>query len=196
MASPFSRFRHAANRGSMVAIAALLALAGCASPNDGETQTYFPEKDQTGSYNPAPTTARQGVFGGDGLAIFGGGQKKKSEEGGSGGIGVNSFLWRASLDTIAFMPLASADPFGGVIITDWYQDPNALGERFKVTVYILDRRLRADGVKVAVFRQEKNASGDWVDAKVNENTALQMENAILVRARQLRINTIEAGEQK
>jgi hypothetical protein len=94
------------------------------------------------------------------------------------------------------MPLASADPFGGVIITDWYQDPNAQGERFKVTVYILDRRLRADGVKVAVFRQDKNDAGDWVDARVNESTALQMENAILVRARQLRISTIEAGEQK
>ncbi|HLT76336.1 MAG TPA: DUF3576 domain-containing protein [Ferrovibrio sp.] len=186
MASPFSRFRHAANRGSMVAIAALLALAGCASPNDGETQTYFPEKDQTGSYNPAPTTARQGVFGGDGLAIFGGGQKKKSEEGGSGGIGVNSFLWRATLDTISFMPLASADPFGGVIITDWYTPPQTPDERFKVTVYILDRALRADGLRVSVFRQVRQGDG-WVDQATTPQTATSMENAILQRAREFRM---------
>jgi hypothetical protein len=94
------------------------------------------------------------------------------------------------------MPLASADPFGGVIITDWYRDPNAENERLKVTVYILDRRLRADGVKVAVFRQTRDERGDWVDARVAASTALQIENAILQRARQLRISTIEASEQK
>src|SRR5690606_21488034 len=81
---------------------ALLGLGGCA-PGDGETQTYYPEKNQYGTYDPAPQGNRQGVFGGDGLAIFGGGNKKKTEEGGSG-IGVNSFLWRATLDTISFMP--------------------------------------------------------------------------------------------
>jgi hypothetical protein len=128
-----------------------------------------------------------------GLKLFGGGAEENL---GGGGIGVNSFLWRASLDTISFMPLASADPFGGVIITDWYQDPKAAGERFKVTVYILDKRLRADGVKVAVFRQNKSENGEWVDAAVATSTGPQIENAILVRARQLRINTIEAQEKK
>lgn len=127
-----------------------------------------------------------------GIPLFGGGGGSSRQE---AGIGVNSFLWRASLDTLNFMPLASADPFGGVIITDWYQDPKAQGERFKVTVYILDKRLRADGVKVAVFRQNRSEAGEWVDAAVNDGTAVQIENAILVRARQLRINTIEAQEQ-
>lgn len=170
--------------------AATLGLTAC-----GPSNSNFPGQPtgKGGPNNPTGEQKRESIFGEEGLKLFGG---SSSDDVAGSGIGVNSFLWRASLDTIAFMPLASADPFGGVIITDWYQDPNALGERFKVTVYILDRRLRADGVKVAVFRQEKNASGDWVDAKVNENTALQMENAILVRARQLRINTIEAGEQK
>ena len=69
------------------------------------------------------------------------------------GIGVNGFLWRASLDTLSFLPLSSADPFGGVIITDWYAPPESPAERFKVTVYILGRELRSDGVRVAVFRQ-------------------------------------------
>jgi len=101
-------------------------------------------------------------------------------------LGMNSYLWHASLDTLSFMPLQSADPFGGVIITDWYSSPSALNERMRVTVYILDRRLRADGLKVAVFRQSR--SGDvWVDAQVNPDTANKLEDAILARARELRL---------
>lgn len=103
-------------------------------------------------------------------------------------VGVNSFLWRATLDTLTFMPLASADPFGGVVITDWYAPPESPSERFKVTVYILDRRLRADAVKVAVFRQvRQEGSADWTSAPVNPQTGVTLENAILTRARQLRI---------
>lgn len=186
MASPFPPARRAANRAPWYAVAALLALAGCTSPNDGETQTYFPEKDQSGNYNPAPSTARQSVFGDGGLAIFGGGQKKGQDQGGGSGIGVNSFLWRATLDTISFMPLASADPFGGVIITDWYSPPQTPAERFKVTVYILDRALRADGLRVSVFRQGRQGD-DWIDQATAPATATNMENAILQRAREFRM---------
>ena len=84
------------------------------------------------------------------------------------------------------MPLSSADPFGGVIISDWYSAPEDPNERMKVTVYILDRRLRADGLKVAVFRQTLSSSG-WVDAQVNADTAHKLEDAILTRARELRL---------
>jgi hypothetical protein len=101
-------------------------------------------------------------------------------------LGVNSYLWHASLNTLAFMPLSSADPFGGVIISDWYSAPEDPNERMKVTVYILDRRLRADGIKVAVFRQTRSADG-WVDAQVNADTAHKLEDAILTRARELRL---------
>ena len=106
-------------------------------------------------------------------------------------IGVNSYLWRASLDTLAFMPLASADPYGGVIITDWYVNPETPAERFKATVYILDTRLRADGLNVTVFKQSKDANGAWVDAPVSDQTATDIENAILTRARQLRLSNIK-----
>jgi hypothetical protein len=101
-------------------------------------------------------------------------------------LGVNSYLWHASLDTLSFMPLQSADPFGGVIITDWYSAPTAPNERMRVTVYILDRHLRADGLKVAVFRQSRSGDG-WVDAQVNPDTADKLEDAILARARELRL---------
>jgi hypothetical protein len=107
----------------------------------------------------------------------------------TGGIGVNSYLWRASLDTLAFMPLASADPFGGVIITDWYSDPTTPTERFKATVYILDTRLRADALNVSIFRQTQT-NGQWSDATVDPDTEIQIENAILTRARQLRLSTV------
>ena len=101
-------------------------------------------------------------------------------------LGVNSFLWHATLDTLSFMPLQSADPFGGVIITDWYSDPSNPNERMRVTVYILDRRLRAAGIKISTFRQTHSADG-WVDAQVNPETANKLEDAILVRARELRL---------
>ena len=100
---------------------------------------------------------------------------------------MNSFLWRASLDTISFMPLAAADPFGGVIITDWYSPPEAARERFKVNLYILGRDLRADGLRAAVFRQRQDTTGNWVDVQVDNRTAVDLEDAILNRARQLRI---------
>src|ERR1700753_2555783 len=112
--------------------------------------------------------------------------------GGGRTLGVNSYLWHATLDTLSFMPLQSADPLGGVIITDWYTDPSDPNERMRVTVYILDRRLRADGLKISTFRQTHSADG-WVDAQVNPDTATKLEEAILVRARELRLATQPAS---
>ncbi len=89
---------------------------------------------------------------------------------------------------LAFMPLASADPFGGVIITDWYQPPSSSGERFKATAYILGRQLRADGVRVSIFRQVLQ-NGQWIDAAVSQTTTGEIENKVLARARELRAQT-------
>ena len=118
------------------------------------------------------------------------GMGKKSAPAPVAGIGVNSYLWRASLDTLAFMPLASADPYGGVIITDWYTNPEKPDERFKATVYILDTRLRADGLTVSVFKQLKGADGNWTDSTTSNQTQVDFENAILTKARQLRLSNI------
>jgi hypothetical protein len=123
-----------------------------------------------------------------GLGACAGGDDKRDEVAGPE-IGVNSFLWRASLDTLNFMPLASEDSSGGVIITDWYADPAQPGERFKATVYILDTRLRADALNVSIFRQV-SVNGVWTDAAVDPATGLQIENAILAKARQLRLSTL------
>lgn len=126
----------------------------------------------------------RGLFGG----LLGSGPRADAPE---AGIGVNAFLWRASLDTLSFMPLSQIDPFGGVIITDWYASPEAPEERFKATVYILDSRLRADALSVQLFRQVRSAqTGEWTDASVDQRTRIQIENAILTRARQLRISQL------
>jgi hypothetical protein len=116
--------------------------------------------------------------------------KPDASAGGGSGIAVNSFLWHASLDTVSFMPLASADPFGGTIITDWYSPPDSPNERFKLNIFILGRDLRADGVRARVFRQNKTPDGQWVDAPVDQATGTDLENAILTRARQIRMSTV------
>ena len=115
--------------------------------------------------------------------------KKGGGGGGIAGVAVNSYLWHASLDTMSFMPIASADPFGGTIITDWYSPHGAPNERFKVNIFILNRELRADGVRVTVFRQVRDANGQWTDAPVDPKTDRDLENSILTRARQIRLST-------
>ena len=101
----------------------------------------------------------------------------------------NPYLWRASLDTLAALPVTSADPVGGLIIYDWKSFETAPDERIKATVYILDSRLRADGVKVSLYRQV-NSEGAWTDAAVDPETAQQLENKILERARLLKASEI------
>ena len=130
---------------------------------------------------------RKTIWGDSDGITFGG--NSNSNTGAGPSIGVNAFLWRATLDTMSIWPINSADPFGGVIITDWYAPPATPNERFKMNIYILDRALRADGVRVSVFRQVKNTAGDWQDSSVQPTTAIKLENAILMRARQFRNRT-------
>lgn len=101
----------------------------------------------------------------------------------------NPYLWRATLDTMQSLPIQTTDPIGGVITYDWRSFPNSPDERVKATVFILDSRLRADGIKVAVYRQV-NSDGQWADAAVDPETAIQLENKILERARLLRSSRI------
>jgi len=100
-------------------------------------------------------------------------------------IGVNALLWRASLDTISFMPLDQADPYGGVITTEWYINPDKTNERYKIIIYILDRSLRADAVRVAFFMQQL-IDGEWVNVTTSDETRITLENSILTKARQLK----------
>ena len=156
----------------------LLGLTATACENSGNLQAPRPDPVQGG-----PSKIQGKLFGDEGITLFRSGGRDEAPR---SGIGVNAFLWRATLDTISFVPLLSADPFGGVIITDWYAPPESPDERFKLTVYILGRTLRADGVQVSVFRQERGGDGQWEDRTTNPDTAVSLEDKILDRARQLR----------
>ncbi|HUB11417.1 MAG TPA: DUF3576 domain-containing protein [Acetobacteraceae bacterium] len=128
------------------------------------------------------------LTGKDSLFSFGTAKSRQQDNGNGGGgagIGVNAYLWRGALDTLAFMPLSSADPFSGVIITDWYSPPSVPTERFKATAYVMGRDLRSDGVRVAIFRQVMQ-NGQWVDASISPMTVGEIEDKVLARARQLR----------
>ena len=104
------------------------------------------------------------------------------------GIGVNAFLWRATLDTFSFMPLLTADPWGGVVNYDWHVNPQTPNERFKATVFILDTRLRADALNVTISKEVRDANGQWTTAPVAAQTEADLENQILTKARQLNLS--------
>lgn len=107
-----------------------------------------------------------------------------------GPLRVNAFLWRASLDTLEFMPLSSTDSSGGFIVTEWYAPPDIEDERLKINIHIMDLELRADALRVSVFRQIYDETGRWLDSPVKAGTAQRIEDAILTRARQLRIRSL------
>lgn len=160
----------------LFAIAILFTVAACSG-----LETKAPD---TKSAQEIREENRGKITGDEGILLAG---HRKDEGNSASPLGVNSFLWRATLDTLSFMPLASADPFGGVIITDWYEDPKAVGTRFKVNALILDKTLRADGVKITTFRQAKDKKGNWVDQKVDSKLNRTLEDTILTRARELKI---------
>ena len=107
-------------------------------------------------------------------------------------IGVNAYLWRATLESLSFMPFVQTDSNGGVVVTDWYTNPRNPGERMKLTVSILDQDLRADALRIAASRQV-NQSGNWVDAPVQAATVQKLEDIILTKARDLRRQTLVKG---
>lgn len=157
----------------------ILMLGGCSALSKGEAK-YPTGTDRSGTggtdiYSEAPS-----IFGEGGLDMF-----SKSKDSNTG-VTVNAYLWRAALDTVSFMPLASADPFGGTIITDWYTEPSTPNERTKLNVLILGKELKSDALKAKIFRQVKAGNG-WKDASVAPDTAIKLEDAILVRAREMRV---------
>ena len=162
-------------------------LAACGTSENAQYEYPVPAQ---GYESHLRKTGGSALGGDGGISIFGGDNDPAQQEGTGSGITVNAFLWRASVDTVSFMPLNSADPFGGVIITDWYQPPDSPGERFKVNVFILSRELRADGIRAAVFKQ-RNQDGTWADTEVSKQTVTDLENAILKRARELRIASLK-----
>jgi hypothetical protein len=180
----------------------LIALGACEGIKVEEAKPYVNEQNekiraQSGTFHGNPKgfvlySTKEGSGGG----LLGGGSSSSEAatngSAGGGGLAANAYLWQASLESLDFLPLLQADSRGGVIISDWYAPPETPDERFKMTVYILDQALRADALKVAVFRQTSSDQG-WVDASVDDTTAAGLEDNILKRARELRLASTGEG---
>ncbi len=165
-----------------VLLLSLLALAGCAGTKPLEK---LPDsREQIRKENFGQLFGSEALVFGKSTPMYG--------EGGSVGMSANPHLWRAALETVSFMPLASADAVGGVIVTDWYSSATSKSERLKVTIYITDRQLRADAIKVTIHK-EALRDGSWVAATSDPATARQLEDIILSKARDLKIQKMKAA---
>ena len=174
--------------GVLASLAVVVMLTACSDSSrkrtvaDDDTDRFDPENAGGGLAGSLDTSRVTDIFDTGGVDL-----------GGDSLTNVNRFLWRASLDTLAFLPLNSTDPFTGVIATDWAASPDAPNERFKVAAYVKSPVLTAGSLQVALFREIRDPAGAWVTAPVSGATARQLEDAILVRARQLKIADREAG---
>ena len=159
-----------------------LLLAGCESWGGKVEEIPRAAPEKSGTFNDAS------LLGGDGLSL-----KKLigPGEAASNTLPVNKYLWRASLDTLSFLPLSSTDPFSGVIATEWGASPDSPNERVRVTAYVEGKELTARALDVSVFRETLSASGAWVAASVNPATAEQVKDKILLRARELRQQDVD-----
>ena len=164
-------------------IASTAALTACGSGEGKKTEV-------DNQYPLSPKDKRRldrgKVTGEGGINLFGGSSQNTGSDSITGAV--NAYLWKASLDVVSFMPISSVDALGGVIITDWYEDPQTDGERIKANILIKSKELRASGVNVSLFRQELK-NNRWRDVKVADSVAEEFENKILERARELRIES-------
>jgi len=160
-----------------IAVPASLALSVLSLSACGGVKTSAPDVNNYEAGGMGPPPAGSGSL----LTL---GKGAGGNNGANTNIQVNAFLWRATLDTLSFMPLDSADPFGGVIITDWYSPPSAPGTRFKANAYILSKTLTADAIQVSVFEQTQQG-GQWVDSPADPSIASGLEDRILARAADL-----------
>ena len=161
--------------------ASLLSLSACSGVKTAAPTVNNYEMGGTGTVSPSSGT------------LFSFGKGAASGNNLNSNIQVNAFLWRATLDTLSFMPMASADPFGGVIITDWYIPPSAPDTRFKANAYILSRALTANAIQVSVFEQVLQ-DGQWVDEPADPAIANGLENRILARAADLQAASRHADQ--
>ena len=133
-------------------------------------------------------TTGGGLFSSNGIDLFGGDNKNS---GGFAGVGmpINPYLWSASLETLSFMPLSSADPFGGTIFTDWYGSEVNENERCKINVFISGAELNTQNLRVASFC-EVFKNNKWIGIKTNNEDNISLENAILNKAKKLKLKNI------
>ncbi|MEM7617729.1 MAG: DUF3576 domain-containing protein, partial [Pseudomonadota bacterium] len=157
-----------------------ILLSNCSSIKPDENTTYPKSPDDQ-------REEKYGKLSGEGIKLFGG-KEKNNNDSNIQSIGVNKFLWRSALDIISFIPLKSADSIGGTILTEWYE--TAENERFKFNIFILDSELNSRSIKVSAFKQIKNEDLQWVNSKASADVALEIEEKILLKAREYKLDRI------
>ena len=158
-------------------LASLIILSACGAQVERNYKDYHPEvgEDLRNSKMSSIITKSD-----EPVVIYGG---KKNSSGSNSGAGMaNSYLWKASLESISFMPLVSSDSNGGAIITDWYASPESPNEQFKFNIFLLSSELQITSIKVTAFKQVRNGSGQWQSAKVGSELARNVEDNILRKA--------------
>ena len=161
-------------------LAVLLTITACSGI---EKEAKYPTGAQRDGVHDDIYAEKGSIFGDEGISLLGGKKDQSTDV-----ITVNSYLWRAALDTASFMPLTTVDPFGGVILTDWYSDESSPNERYKLNVFVIGSQLRSDAIRVSAF-QQKQSRGTWKNSTVDPSVATKIEDAILTRARQIRVAT-------
>ena len=131
-----------------------------------------------------------GLFGQKGLDVFGviNNPEDSGVSGGAVGMPVNPYLWRASLETIDFMPISSTDPFSGTIITDWYSTESNIGERCKLNIFIKGLEFKTSNLKVMSFCQAFQ-NQQWVNKNTDQESNRKLENAILNKAKKIKLSS-------
>lgn len=168
-------------KNTIIAFTLLLLITACSGV---EKEAKYPTGlNRDGALDQDIYSKPDSIFGEGGLSIL---DTTSDNNASTDVITVNSYLWRSSLDTVSFMPLTNVDPFGGVILTDWYSDETTPDERYKLNVFVIGSQLRSDAIRVSAF-QQKQKRGKWVDVKVDPTIATKIEDAILTRARQIRV---------
>ena len=158
----------------------LILIAGLTACSSLEPRTDIPATDKEDPGSFITGRSESGVS----LSDITGLSNKESS-----GIPVNALLWRASLDITSILPIDDIDVFSGTLITDWYSLPSKPSEQIKLAVFVLDKELRSDAIRVVVYVQSRK--GDvWQDAGIDPELAIRLEDLILTRARELRASSV------
>ena len=146
---------------------AMFALSSCGPP--GDARKYPPNPD---------ARVKKNLEEGRGFRL----DNLTKKKGGDFMFASANELWRASLDTIDFMPLASVNYSGGIIITDWYSDGNNIDESLKISIRFLTNEVRADALDIKVFYKKCNQVANCKISEKSGSLVAELKKEILSKA--------------
>ena len=177
---------------SWLLAATFLPLAGCGSdPTPNQAAATGATRLAANAQKPVATEPEEGMDTESNIFTVLGLAKKPSQRqnGPQVGTDVSPSLWLAAHDALNFVKIASEDPMTGMLVTDWYTPSTNPNERLRVSVFILSYALRSDSLALTVDREVRGSDGQWKPSTVDRKTVDDLDNAILLRARQIHAET-------